>query len=49
MSDAGLGMTGWCSHGRHHRCVSGPPGIVLTGGGTYICPCACHTDSGETS
>lgn len=38
----GWGRTGWCTHGRHSRCVSGPPGIAIDHLTTYICPCTCH-------
>lgn len=44
---ARLNVTGHCSHGRHGNCAHRPGGpadggIVLTGGGIYRCPCACH-------
>ncbi len=40
--------TGWCTHDRHTRCRYGPSrefpdGIGLSGGGTYMCPCGCHS------
>lgn len=38
-----LGPTGWCLSGRHQHCVSGPPGIALSQGAHYACPCTCHT------